>query len=307
MMLRLHLVFASCFRGGFRVADEVLQLYPLPARKVPLKGLYLAHDLRHQPDSNRPFLLANFITSLDGRISIEPHIGRETIPDQIVNARDWRLFQELAIQADLLLTTGRYLRDYAAGEVQDILRVYDDPNLTDLKDWRIERDLPPYPDLAVISGSMKFPVPETLLRGDRKVLVFTTRSADAALIQDVETRVDEVIAVGESSVDGRELKAALTARGYGVAYSAAGPKVHRLLLAAGVLDRLYLTLAGMLLGGERFSSIVEGALFDAAIACRLCSLYYDPAGLEGGGQLFTSYDVIPETKQQNHHESQPDS
>jgi riboflavin biosynthesis pyrimidine reductase len=290
------------------VADEVLQLYPLPARKVPLKGLYLAHDLRkHQADSNRLFMLSNFITSLDGRISIKPQIGRETIPDQIANARDWRLFQELAIQADLLLTTGRYLRDYAAGEAQDILRVYDDPNLADLMDWRTERGLPPYPDLAVISGSMKFPLPETLRRGDRKVLVFTTRSADTALIQDVESQVDEVVALGDGSVDGRELKAALAARGYGVVYSAAGPKVHRLLLAAGVLDRLYLTLAGMLLGGERFSSIVEGALFDAAIACRLCSLYYDPAGLEGGGQLFTSYDVIPETKQQNHHESQPDS
>lgn len=280
------------------MGEDVLQLYPLPTRKIPLKGLYLDHDLRqHQRDSDQLFMLANFITSLDGRISIEPQSGRETIPDQIANARDWRLFQELAIQADLLLTTGRYLRDYAVGETQDILRVYDDPNLADLMEWRTEHGLSLYPDLAVISGSMKFPVPERLLRGDRRVLVFTTRSADLALVKNVESQVDEVIAVGDGSIDGGEFKAALEALGYGVVYSAAGPKVHHFLLAAGVLDRLYLTLAGKLLGGKRFSSIVEGALFGTEIECRLSSLYYDPTGFDGSGQLFTSYDVIPESEQ----------
>ncbi len=272
--------------------DGVLQLYPLPTRKVPLKGLYLSHDLRqHQRDLGRLFMLTNFVTSLDGRISIEPQIGEETIPDQITNARDWRLFQELAVQADLIITSGRYLRDYAAEGAQDILRVYDDPDLADLKDWRIERGLQPYPDLAVISGSMNFPVPHALLRGDRKVLAVTTHSVDTSLVQDMENQVDEVITVGDESVDGGELKAALAALGYGVVYSTAGPKVHRLLLAAGVLDRLYLTLASRLLGGKRFSSIVEGALLDPVIACRLRSLHYDAAAFEGSGQLFMSYDV----------------
>jgi riboflavin biosynthesis pyrimidine reductase len=287
------------FSRRVRLEQDILRLFPLPAIKVPLNGLYLAHDLRRlQRDLDQLYMLANFITSLDGRISIEPRIGRETIPDQIANARDWRLFQELAIQADVLLTSGRYLRDYAAGETQDILRVYDDPNLADLKDWRIEHGLQPYPDLAVISGSMKFPVPETLARGDRNVLVFTTRSADPTLVKNVENRVDEVVAVGDESVDGRELKAALAALGYGVVYSTAGPQVHRLLLAAGVLDRLYLTLTGKLLGGKSYSSIVEGAFFDPVIVCRLSSLYYDTAGFGGSGQLFMSYDVTPESKQQ---------
>ena len=36
----------------------------------------------------------------------------------------------------LVITTGRYLRDYAAGKAQEILRVYDDPRFADLKAWR---------------------------------------------------------------------------------------------------------------------------------------------------------------------------
>ncbi len=277
--------------------ENVLQLYPLPTRALSLTGLYLTHDLRHaQNEMGRLVILANFISSLDGRISIESAPGQEKIPDQIANPRDWRLFQELAVQADLVITSGRYLREFAGGEAQDILRVYDDPDLADLKHWRLERGLKPYPDLAVISKSMAFPVPDELRRGDRKVLVFTTRNADRLQAANMEDQVDQVIAVGDKSVDGSVLKEALKALGYRVVYSAAGPKVHHLLLKAGVLDRLYLTLTNRIIGGEQFSSIVEGPLLHPGAAFRLHTLYYDAAALNGEGQFYISYDVTSSTE-----------
>jgi hypothetical protein len=55
------------------------------------------------------------------------------------------------------------------------------------------------------------------------------------------------------------------------------------------LDRLYLTLANRLLGGDPFSSIVEGPLLAPAVGMRLHTAYLDAAGLEGLGQLFLSY------------------
>jgi len=66
-------------------------------------------------------------TQLDGRIAV-PHPTRPglTVPETIANDRDWRLFQELAAQADLIISSGRYLRDWADGRAQEILRV-DDP------------------------------------------------------------------------------------------------------------------------------------------------------------------------------------
>lgn len=273
--------------------SDVLQLYPTPVKEVSLNGLYLTHDLRHyQRELGRTFILANFISSLDGRISIVPEIGEEKIPVQIANARDWRLFQELAVQADLLITSGRYLREFATGETQDILRVYDDPELADLKEWRLEQGLQPYPDLAVISKRMEFPVVDELRQEGRKVWVFTTRRGDRSRVVNMEAQVDDVIAVGDDSVDGLELKQALASLGYRVVYSAAGPKIHHLLLTAGVLDRLYLTLGNKLLGGERFSSIVEGPPLHPGISLRLNTLYYDAAALSGAGQLLISYHVM---------------
>jgi riboflavin biosynthesis pyrimidine reductase len=274
------------------VADEILQLYPPPAKPVSLKGLYLAHDLRKLQDENQGlFLAANFISSLDGRISITSQSGKQKVPDQIANPRDWRLFQELAVQADLLITTGRYLRGYAAKGSQDILRVYDDPDLLDLKDWRIERGLLAYPDLAVISKSMKFPVPDDLRQEDRKVFVFTDRNADRARLEKIEEKVDDVIAVGEDAVDGEKLVDAIAALGYRVVYSAAGPKVHHLFSSAGVVDRLYLTLANTILGGDDYSSILEGPVLDRGAEFHLNSLYYDTAAIGGAGQLLLSYDI----------------
>ena len=123
--------------------DSIIRLFPLPSQEFPLKGLYLSHNLReNKRDFGESFVYSNYVTSLDGRIAV-PHPTKAgmVVPDQITNPRDWRLFQELAVQADILITSGRYLRDYAECRAQEILRVYDDPQFTDLKDWRTERGL----------------------------------------------------------------------------------------------------------------------------------------------------------------------
>jgi hypothetical protein len=62
-----------------------------------------------------------------------------------------------------------------------------------------------------------------------------------------------------------------------------------LLLAGGVLNRLYLTHANRLLGGQPFSSIVDGDLLDPAVDMALNTVYFDPHALDRLGQLFVSY------------------
>lgn len=274
------------------MADDLIRLYPLPSREVPLHGLYLAHDLRRVADSlGRPFVTGNFVASLDGRIAVPGPTGSGlTVPRDIANPRDWRLFQELAVQADVIISSGRYLRDYAAGHAQEILRVYDDPQFADLRDWRAAHGLPAQPAIAVISGSLDFPVPDALMAGGRSVVVFTTTQADPARVRALERQTGQVVVAGEASVDGDRLVHAMAELGYRTIYSATGPKVLHLLLAANVLDRLYLTLAGRLLGGEPFSTIVEGPLLVPPVGMKLSTATYDPAGLDGLGQLFLSFD-----------------
>ena len=270
--------------------ESILQLYPPSAAKRPLRGLYLNHNIRQHTNPNKPFVYTNFVMSLDGRISIpDPDQGAQKVPPQIINERDWRLFQELALQADIVITSGRYLRDYAAGKAQEILRIYDDPDFADIHEWRTEHGLSPQPDLAVISGSLNFPIPATLTANNRKVVIFTTAQSDAKKRASLEAQAGQVFMVGEQKVNGRLLTDQLHKLGYNFIYSGTGPKVHHLLLEAKVLDRLYLTFANRLLGSTPFSSIVEGELLEPAIDMRLNTLYYDTLGLDGLGQLFASY------------------
>lgn len=271
--------------------EGITQLFPSPTQERTLIGTYLEHQLRKQSQANgRPFVYANFVSSLDGRIAIpDADSPGMIVPENIANPHDWRLFQELAAQADLIISSGRYLRDWADGRAQEILRV-DDPEFADLKQWRLSQGLSAQPDIAIISGSLQFPVPDILTASGRKAIVFTIANPDPRRVEEIESYAIPVFVAGENSVAGGEMVQHLTELGYQTIYSAAGPKILNLLLADDVLDRLYLTFAHRLLSGESFSSILEGELFSPAIDMTLNTLYYDKQGLDGLGQLFISFD-----------------
>ncbi len=270
--------------------DTIWQLYPIPAQEVSLEGLYLGHDLRRQGEQlGRPFVYTNYVTSIDGRIAIPRPGGGMAVPKATANDRDWRLFQELAVQADIILSSGRYLRDYAAGKAQEILRVYDEPRFADLGRWRADRGLSAYPDLAVVSGSLDFPIPDFLTQDGRRVIVITNGTAESDKRAELEKQGAQVIVAGEVDVSGRQAIGALGDLGYRTVYMATGPRVHHLLLADNALDRLYTTVAHRLLGGQPFSSLVEGPLLEPAVGLRLHALYFDPHALDGLGQQFVCY------------------
>lgn len=271
--------------------EGITQLYPLPAQERTLDGTYLEHQLReNKSSSEKPFVYANFVSSLDGRIAIpDPDGSGMVVPNNVANARDWRLFQELAVQADLIISSGRYLRDWADGKAQEILRV-DDPKFADLKRWRLSQGLSPQPDLGIISGSLEFPIPDVLTAGGRKAIVFTVADPDSQRVKEIEAKGIPVIIAGDESVSGEQLVRQLSGLGYQTIYSAAGPQVLHLLLADNVLDRLYLTFAHRILGGQPYSSLLEGDLLSPASDMSLNTVYFDPSGLNGLGQLFISFD-----------------
>ena len=274
------------------MSDEILQLYPQPAQRHALHGLYLQHNLRALATGRiRPFVYTDYVTSIDGRIAV-PHPTKPglTVPKQVANDRDWRLFQELAVQADVIITSGRYLRDYADGRAQEILNVYDDPAFADLRDWRAAHALPPYPDLVVVSASLDFPVPAALKKEGRKVIIATVDTADPVRVDALRDQAAHIIVAGGMLVQGAPLVDALHDLGYQLIYNATGPNVMHLLLADGVLDRLYVTLAHRLLGGAPFAGMVEGPLLEPPVDLMLNTLYLDTVGFDGVGQMFVSYD-----------------
>jgi len=100
---------------------RISRLHPNAGSALPLQGVYLAHGLRKLASAQRPFIYSNFIASLDGRIAVpDPDTQRLRPPPAIANPHDWRLFLELATQADAVITSGRRLRELSENGNQEL-------------------------------------------------------------------------------------------------------------------------------------------------------------------------------------------
>lgn len=271
--------------------QRIIQLYPQPGGKQPLKGSYLAHNLRQFAAQDQIYVYTNFIASLDNRIAIsrDGKNGME-IPQSITNDHDWWLFQELASQADIIISSGRYLREWAQGNAQEILQV-DNPEFAELRDWRLSQGLPPQADIAIISNNLQFPIPNVLTATGRKAFVFTTTDAKPSRIREIEKKGIPVIVAGDQNgVSGTTMINYLTERNYRIVFSSAGPKILHLLIASKILNRLYFTHTSRILGGKHYAGIVEGPLLETAADFSLYTLYLDPTGPGGQNQLFYAFD-----------------
>ena len=269
-------------RGG-RPEAPVQRLYPAPPQELPIEGLYLSLDLHRQAADDGILIYANYITSLDGRISIRDGDGY-SVPEAVANARDWRLYQELAAQADVLITSGRYFRQLAEGRAQAMLPV--GTEYPDLLAWRRLQGLSARPAVAIVSRSLNIPVAALERMGDRDVYVFTAGETDAGRVSALQAGGVHVVDAGRGSVDGMELRQQLVSLGFRSACMIAGPGVHAMLLQAGALDRLFLSQRHVLLGGGDFHTIVEQTPV-LAQSLRLLSLYHDAKA----GQSFWQFSI----------------
>ncbi len=272
------------------MSDDLQRLFPDPGPFVALQGLYLNSGLRECADTG-PLVYTNFIVSIDGRIALTQPDGHHQIPGAIKNRRDWRLFQELAALSDVLITSGRYLRDVAHNRAQDILPVSRDTDYDDLRAFRRDHGLSDQPAVAIVSGSLDIDV-QTLPIEQRDVVIITTAQSDIARRRALEARGARVIVASDGErVGGDQLVAALAAMNYRLMYSIAGAMLCHTLIAAGQLHRLYIAQAHRLLGGDNFDTIVRGPRLMPPRDLKLHSLYYDAMALEGAGQCYALYQL----------------
>lgn len=252
-------------------------LFPCMQQQVSAAGLYLQHQLQRKGSKEQPFVYTNYVATLDGRIALaNPHTDQTSIPADITNDIDQRLYQELAAQADILLTSGRYLRHLAEGRAQHPPPISED--YADLLEWRIGQGLALQPAVVILSRSLDLPL-QTLSSLGRKTYVATGGGADKRKLAAIaETGVSVLLSGEGTAVEGCELVDELGLMGYTSIYSIAGPALLDTLLRAGKVDRLYLTQVHMLSGGERYDTLLEGPLLNPAARFYLESLHYDPGG-----------------------------
>lgn len=278
------------------------KLFPTPVEPVPLEGIYLNHDLRARWNDptrglSRPFVYTDFVVSLDGRIALECRRTRKSaVPAEIANARDWRLFEELGAQADVLLTTGRYVRDLAMGDAQASLPVNETTAYQDLRDWRQAQGLTAQPALAVLSETLSLPLPtmEYLIKRYVRVFVATGIDVDVTRARAIEAQGATVMMIAGrgQQVRGQALIQALGQEGFNLIYSTAGPRVLATLLADRVLDRLYLTQVHRILGSDSYDTLVKGHRLCPPADFLLGALYYDEPSKESPGQIFACYAAV---------------
>jgi riboflavin biosynthesis pyrimidine reductase len=269
----------------------LLRLYPPPAAEIPLPGLHLGLNLHRLGSPAAPFVYANFLSSLDGRIAREDASGEPRLPKNLTTPNDFRLFLELHCQADCLITHGGYLRALAAGRLGNILQVGAHPSGQDLPGWRAAEGLPPQPAVVIASASLDFPMPASLRAHGQPCYIATGERADPGKIACWRDRGYEVLLAGRGvQVEGGALTRQLGALGYRTLYLIAGPQMLDTMLRDGCLSRLFQTLAHQLLGGEAFRTLLPGPELGPSGRLRLLSLHYDAASPEGAGQWFCQFE-----------------
>lgn len=270
----------------------MLRLYPGPPQEAVVEGAYLAHALHRLGSAARPFVYADFVSSLDGRIALDEPGGDSRLPPALRSANDLRLLLELVAQADCLITHGGYLRAIASGRLDDILQVGVRAGTEDLAQWRKASGLAPQPAVAIASASLDFPLPPSLVKHEQRVMVATGDGAPADKVAAFRAQGCEVFVAGRARyVEGGPLTRELGARGFRSLFLLAGPRMLETMLRDRMLARLYLTVAHCVLGGAPFHTLVAGPELGPAGRLKLQALHYDAAQPDGVGQWFAQFET----------------
>ena len=228
------------------------QLLPSPAThadatEVDLGAVYGGE--RSAP-AERPWVMANFVASLDGSAAVE---GRTRA---LSGPTDRALFRRLRAQADVVLVGAGTVRAEGYGPV---------------------RGADPAP-IAVVSRSLELDWDSALFtEAAVPTLVVTCAGADATRRARAE-QVAELVTAGDQWVDIGEAIAQLGRRGHGVVLCEGGPCLLGELVVADLLDELCLTLSPLVAGGTG-PRIITGAVLPTPRPLRLASVLEDDSDL----------------------------
>jgi riboflavin-specific deaminase-like protein len=227
----------------------------------------LAEGLRlgDRAPADRPYLALNMVASLDGKATIDWRTkGLSTELDR-------QLFHHLRTQADAVMVGAGTARTERYGAIT---------KSDELREKRRVEGVRPEPLAVVVSGRLDLPADLPLL-GDRGQEVVIATGADTVL-----PGVGDQVSYERVGDDLPLLMARLRAdHGVRSVLCEGGPTLNSFLLAAGLVDELFLTLNPKLSGGAAALTIVAGRGLVEPAELELVSL------AEGDGDLFSRWRV----------------
>lgn len=227
-----------------------------------------------QRTTARPYVLLNMISTIDGRASIEGRSGA------IGGEADKRLFHGLRTAVDAVMAGAGTIR---AERYRRLVR--DAPG----RQIRRARGLAEEPLACVVSKDLHLPPEIPLLSEEGARVVVITTSTET--VSNIDARVDYVRAEHNGALDLHGAFTELRERfGVRTLLGEGGPHLNSQLLAAGLVDELFLSLSPMLVGEDPSGAalrIVAGTSLEPPVALELV------AAFEHSSSLFLRYRVTP--------------
>jgi riboflavin biosynthesis pyrimidine reductase len=236
-------------------------------------------DLRFGASSTgRPYVLANFVSTVDGVVSyaIKGKSSGSAISDS--NPADRFIMGLLRASADAIMVGAGTLEDAGANSLWTPEYVYPDAK-SFYADYRVNAlHKPEYPLLVIVSGSGRVELERAIFKTSAMRTVIVTTAAgkdelarrDAATLSSVEVRA---LNSSSGSVDPLSILELLQAQfGVKTLLHEGGPTLFGQFLAAGAVDELFLTLSPQIAGRSGDSArpaIVKGVEFVPDSAPRL--------------------------------------
>lgn len=230
--------------------QKITKIYPPPAKTLEKGEIYENLSPRKHLKS-RPYVMINMVSSLDGKVSLG---GKAS---GIGSPTDRLMMRELRSMADAVMVGAGTLR----AERMDL-------GVTEpMAEARREKKLREQPLILLPTSTGDLPLDTNLIglaSKDRKNVVVLAGSKVQKNSREVLQRSATVIEA-PSTEDGnvdieRTLELLMQEHDIGTLLVEGGPKLNHALIAAGLVDELFLTLAPKLIGGYQGSNlnIIEG-------------------------------------------------
>jgi riboflavin biosynthesis pyrimidine reductase len=234
----------------------------LPDCLADLSAADVAADTPREPPPDRPFVLVNMIATADGRATIAGRTGT------IANRADYELFHALRARVDAVMVGAETVR------VEGYGRMIIDAGV---RAARERAGLAPDALAVLATRSANLPADNGLLAAPENTIAVITPSPDAELPPSAAS----AFYVRGTLEDG--VRALRTDHGVRSVLCEGGPALLNQLVAAGMVDELYLALAPKLAGGPDPLTILRGDMLDPPVDLRLAAVH------ESGGYLFLRY------------------
>jgi hypothetical protein len=191
--------------------------------------------------------------------------GEARIAAQVTNEVDWdQHYMPIFSVAEIIITGADYLKriDKLGPEAQNILDMMTKGKFAYLGDWREKHGFHREPDVAILSRSLDFPLPEQIEAPNRKIIVFTTDGmAKSEKADELRKLGLEVVATGEEGADGEKIADWLNKMHYKTAMMTTGPRVLQVFTEAGKMDFAYINIVEREIPGKLVTVLPAGKNF----------------------------------------------